>query len=151
VTSNAERCLINLERSVEFTKRALANQPVVVFGYQPKTTEFPRNFNLDKRRLQHLYATNAQSIGIFAKGAPACLNESVEPWHNPSNGKPGVMHSITFGPNEPDQVVHQCKDMIAAAAAGEIVFIPLIPSFINIELPVVSIGQHGHEFSISLS
>lgn len=145
VTGNRQRTNLNMEQAKRF---ALAtNQPVVCFRYRIQKS----SLELSHEEKEYLYNNYSESFGVFVRGARSYLTEPVAPRRHLPNGRRCTQHSLTFDPCESDTAVAECKRIIEQGRPGEVVFIPLVPLSINVEIEDLPVELFDKNLSMSPS
>jgi hypothetical protein len=129
VCSNRERHALNISQAKRFAmkhgvpilrwKRELCNKDVLA--------------DLGNAYCDMLYSNEPELMGIFVYGAPAILNDNLNPTAGLANGTPLVLHSIVF--SEDEDIAHW-EALIDATQPGEIIDIP-VPYAVNVSVPSI--------------
>jgi hypothetical protein len=88
-----------------------------------------------------LYANEPELMGIFVQGAPAILNDNLNPSAGLANGTPIVLHSIMF--SEDEDSAHWAA-LIAAAQPGDIIDVP-VPYAVLVAVPSIDPNKWIHD------
>lgn len=95
VTSNEERCRINEQQSKALSKRN--NCPRILWN-KPIDGIVANSLTLEDTN--YIYNNYTQFTGVFVKGAPAYLQDNINPRRGLSNGTPITLHSLVLDPYE---------------------------------------------------
>lgn len=134
VTTNSERTNLNPILAQRFAKRH--GVPLIVWRLRCSGVAVDY-YHRSPTSLKSFYTLESGLCGMFIKGAPAYIDENVNPSICLANGTPVVMHSITFRDDIEPSRKAILQQRILNAEPGEIVDLEdTIPEFVNVQVKV---------------
>lgn len=125
VTSNEERLRINDYQSKVLSKK---NCPTILWN-KPTNGIVANSLTLDNTN--YIYNNYTQFTGVFVKGAPAYLQDNINPRRGLSNGTPVTLHSLVLHPDEdPHRVLEELTQSNAVDAR-----LQYNPLYVLVKLP----------------
>ena len=132
VTSNAERFNLTPIRAKRFAQRK--GVPLVTWNLASKGTLITKAN--DAGFAEKLFTLESGLLGMFVEGAPAYINQNINPSMGLANGTYVVMHSLSFNENVSQRELGEIERQLNHAKPGERVHLPFPPQFINVSVPL---------------
>jgi hypothetical protein len=126
---NAERLAMQTAKAQRFCKEM--GIPLLMYKVSLYRTQ---DVELSKEEIDELFAQGNALWIPFVPNRGAFLTAPISRERGLCNGCPVVTHSLTFKACS-EAMLQDIRDMIDAAAPGEIVRLPLIPDAVNVTIP----------------